>query len=93
MKSIRELISPSRLSILAVPFFVGTALLAPIDSTHTAGLIGADPAACAQDGDCLDEAIEIFNDNVDNCSGILDCTFDCTEDFGDVTSWSCSCEV
>lgn len=92
MKSIREMISLPRLSILAVPFFVGAALLAPVDSTHTAGLLGADPAACTDDN-CLEEAIEIFNFSVDHCDGVVDCWFDCSEDFEDVTSWDCECEV
>jgi len=92
MKSIREMIPLPRLSILAVPFFVGAVLLSPVDSTRTAGLLGADPAACAEIDGCMDEAIDIYEHNLEKCGGILDCTFNCTEDNEDVASWDCGCE-
>jgi len=91
MKSIREMISLPRLSILAVPFFVGAALLAPVDSTHTAGLLGAGPAACAEIDGCMDEAFMIFDSNIGICEDDLECVFNCSEDFESVTSWQCHC--
>ena len=59
MKIIRELTSLSSPAMLAVPFLAGAALLAPIDSTHTAGLLGADPA-CAQESDLCDDMLETW---------------------------------
>ncbi|MXW26044.1 MAG: hypothetical protein F4Z77_07135 [Dehalococcoidia bacterium] len=59
MKAIRELMSPSPLSMLAVPALVGAALLAPINSNRTAGLLGATPA-CAQDSDLCAEMLSTW---------------------------------
>ncbi len=46
MRITRELTLISPLSISAVLFLVGAALLAPMDGTRAAGLFGANPA-CA----------------------------------------------
>ncbi len=89
---VRWLKSLSPRSILAVPLLIGAALLAPIDSSRTAGLLGA-TAACAAEGSwgCLFEALDIFGDNMDNCTGTLACSFQCSDDGSEVDDWSCDC--
>lgn len=79
--------------LLAVPLLVGAALLAPIDSSRTAGLLGA-TAACAAEGSwgCLIEALDIFGDNWDHCDGTLVCTFECSDDGSEVDDWDCDCD-